>query len=204
MPPEDEIHMAVMALAGALSLGEPDEEIERLTREAAAGTGAEDEAVRAAALRLLTTDPEMRQHLATLDGYLEYEGESEYARLALPLAGEAALAAASIDLERALHEATLYIDSYPKEGIVVGHLGERASLWLAERMTMTEDVDAARPRMRRAVAAYADAAAEEFPRASAALRGVLETPQPERAVDDELWLAFAQRIVGRRLVSGLY
>jgi len=230
--------MALMPLAGALSLGEPEDEVERLAREAAAAVwtdgaraalaariaerradplanadalaAAERELdsgrfanrlARVSALRLLTRDPVMREHLGSLEEYLELRDDDEYRALGLPLAGEAALPAAAIDLERALHEAGLYVDSYPKVNLVSGDLPELASAWLAERLTLTEDAGAARPRMRRAVAAFAEAAEAEFPRAARALREVLAAPQPESPLEDDLWQAFAARIVGRKVVD---
>jgi hypothetical protein len=143
----------------------------------------------------------IRAALVELEAFLEGEPDDVVAEIALPVASALALPEAGFDLDKAVHDAHLFVESYPKEGFVIGNVAERGATWLAQRLVMQGKARERREHARATVARCADEIEYEFPRSAAAFRRLLEetaeTPPPE----DRLWHALALRIVETQLPS---
>ena len=142
---------------------------------------------RAAILASLVAEPELHEALAQLEQWLDGAVDGP---AAAPLGAWWALPAAGLDLPTVAADARLYIDAYPKEGLVIGHLEERATDWLVRRIALSFDAAARLPAMREAIVMLAGVARRPFPTTSASLDAVVAD------VDDAtLWNSLVRQIV---------
>ena len=138
-------------------------------------------------LALAIAEPELHAALLALEQWLDGTVD---APSAAPMGAWWALPAAELDLPRVSHEARLYIDSYPKEGLIIGHLLDRCSDWLVRRIAMTFDHAAKLPSMRSAILMLAQATEQGFPTTSASLQMVVADVD-----DDALWASLVRQVV---------
>lgn len=146
----------------------------------------DDEITRDTVLALVIAEPQVHGALVALEQWLDGTVD---APSAAPLGAWWALPAAELDVPAVTHDARLYIDSYPKEGLVIGHLLDRCSDWLVRRVAMTFDHVAKLPRMRTAILMLAEASGRGFPTTSAALEQVVTDVD-----DDTLWASLIRQV----------
>ena len=140
-------------------------------------------------------DERLRPALGELEAYLDGEPPASLPELVLPLASAWVLADAGFELEAAAEDARLYVDSYPFEGRIVGHLEERAATWLAQRLLLDGQGEARLERVRATLEERADLLADEFPRTAEGFRRLLDETTGGTPPTDTIWHALALRIV---------
>jgi hypothetical protein len=180
---------AIAAAASAAAAAPVDGEAGASERAPEAAGEAAPEPLTAEALRadaLVEIADRSGTSLDRLEAWLA--GETHPSAVVALLAGWA-LEAAGLDLDRARHEAKLYIDAYPFEGRVVGNVPERCARWLAQRTAMFATPADQLPPVRRAALTLAEAAEPDHPATAASLRAAAA-----EASDDDLWYGLCLEI----------
>ena len=181
----------VRALTALMRYGRSSEADAEIAALAAATNGGGREAV----LASVVAEPQVLGALTALEQWLDGTVD---APSAAPLGAWWALPAAGLDLPAHASDARLYIDAYPKEGLVIGHLEDRATDWLVRRIAMSLDSSAQLPTMRASITMLAEASKPAFPTTSASLDAVVGT------VDDAtLWSSLVRQIVHSEMQRNL-
>lgn len=186
--------LSAEALAGLTHLmrcGRTADAARQVIALAAKGNGGGREAVLASVI----AEPQLNGALAALEQWLDGTVDPP---AAVPLGAWWALPAAGLDLSAVAADARLYIDAYPKPGLVIGNLEERAADWLVRRIALSFDASAQLPAMREAIVMLAGTARPAFPTTSASFDGVVSDVE-----DATLWGSLVRQIVRAEMERGL-
>jgi hypothetical protein len=151
-----------------------------------------------AAVKLVRRANRNHERMAELERSLERAPAAKHRRVTLPIAAAASLAA-DVGDEEAAKAVAEYAFSLSGRGRPSRRQRERATARLASTLA----TDERRRTVRTSLGELAELAAEEFPLASSALRGLLCEPFPDDPVEDELWVNLVIGLAQEQLEDAL-